>query len=157
MTMPTDSTLTEATIKKLQNLIQANIDSVNGFREAADEVSDESIASLFRSLATERSNLASDLQKFVDYNGESPKEEGSLAAKVHRTWIDLRSKLSGGDPYAVLAEAERGEDHIKHAYEEALKETAGSPLNDVLLGQYKTVKAGHDQVRDLRDAFKQQK
>jgi len=62
--------------------------------------------------------------------------------------------LSGGDAYAVLAEAERGEDQIKHAYEDVLQETAGSAMNDVLQSQYAIVKAGHDKIRDLRDAHK---
>jgi uncharacterized protein (TIGR02284 family) len=53
-----------------------------------------------------------------------------------------------------LAEAERGEDHIKRAYEDVLTETAGSPMNGVLQVQYSQVKAGHDKVRDLRDAMK---
>jgi uncharacterized protein (TIGR02284 family) len=38
-------------------------------------------------------------------------------------------------------------------YEEVLKETAGSAVNDVLTRQYAKVKAGHDQVRDLRNAY----
>ncbi|TWT39087.1 PA2169 family four-helix-bundle protein [Blastopirellula retiformator] len=58
------------------------------------------------------------------------------------------------DCYAILAEAEAGEDHIKHAYEDALKETAGSAMNDVLQKQYAQVKQGHDRIRDMRDAFK---
>ena len=61
--------------------------------------------------------------------------------------------MNGGDPYVILIEAERGEDHIKEAYEEVLKETAGSAMNDVLTDQYAAVKAGHDKVRDLRDSF----
>ena len=35
-----------------------------------------------------------------------------------------------------------------------LKNTAGSAVNDVLTQQYAKVKAGHDRVRDLRDAMK---
>ncbi len=61
------------------------------------------------------------------------------------------------DAYVILCEAERGEDHIKHAYEDVLKETAGSPLNHVLPQQYSIVKSGHDKVRDLRDTFKRRR
>ena len=62
--------------------------------------------------------------------------------------------VTNGDAYVVLIEAERGEDHIKEAYEDVLKATAGSAMNDVLQAQYARVKAGHDKVRDLRDAYK---
>lgn len=67
----------------------------------------------------------------------------------------MRSKLNSGDAYVILIEAERGEDHIKDAYEDVLKETAGSAMNDLLQSQYAKVKAGHDKVRDLRDAYKE--
>lgn len=155
MTLETKFDLNEETIDKLQTLIQANIDAFDGFREAAKEIEITAIAELFRQLAAERSQLASELQNYVEWNGEAPEKEGSFAASVHRAWIDLRSKLSGGDAYAILSEAERGEDHIKEAYEDALKSTAGSAMNDVLQEQYAIVKAGHDQVRDLRDAYKE--
>ena len=98
--------------------------------------------------------MASELQSLVDFNGEEAEDDGSVAAKTHRIWINIRSKINGGDPYVILIEAERGEDHIKEAYEDILKETAGSAVNDVLTAQYAKVKAGHDKVRDLRDAYK---
>ncbi|MCA9198269.1 MAG: PA2169 family four-helix-bundle protein [Planctomycetales bacterium] len=154
MALETKSTLNDKTVDKLQRLVQCNIDSKDGFREAAEEIDDNRVATLFRELADQRSKLATELQSHVAWNGKRPENDGSFAASVHRTWIDLRAKLNGGDPYVILIEAERGEDHIKHAYEDVLKETAGSAVNDVLIAQYGVVKAGHDQVRDLRDAYK---
>ena len=81
-------------------------------------------------------------------------DDSSVAAKTHRIWINIRSEINGGDTYVILIEAERGEDHIKQAYEEVLQETAGSSMNNVLTNQYRVVKNGHDKVRDLRDAYK---
>lgn len=154
MSLETKLTLNDTTVAKLQTLIRANIDSYDGLRESAEQIDDALVAELFRELAAERSTLAAELQDYVTWNSEQAVEKGSYAAAVHRTWIDIRSMLSGGDAYAILCEAERGEDHIKHAYEDALKETAGSAMNDVLQAQYAQVKQGHDRVRDLRDAFK---
>tara|TARA_R110002073_G_scaffold149182_2_gene302670 strand:+ start:16329 stop:16799 length:471 start_codon:yes stop_codon:yes gene_type:complete len=154
MSLETKQSLSEATVKKLQKLIRANIDSYDGFRESAEELSDKKLATLFREIANERSALATELQNYVQWNGEEAEDDGSASAGVHRAWINVRSKLNGGDPYVILIEAERGEDHIKNAYEEVLKDTAGSAMNDVLLSQYAVVKAGHDKVRDLRDAYK---
>ncbi|MBB3206790.1 uncharacterized protein (TIGR02284 family) [Rhodopirellula rubra] len=153
MSLETKTDLNETTINKLQKLIRANIDSYNGFHESAEELNDEALASLFRSIGDERSAMATELQQHVAFNGEEAEDDGSVAAKTHRIWINIRGKLNGGDPHVILIEAERGEDHIKEAYEEALKETAGSAMNDVLSAQYAKVKAGHDKIRDLRDAY----
>ena len=113
-----------------------------------------STTNLFRELAVERSANATELQTFVEWHGNEAEEDGSFSAGVHRAWINVRGKLNGGDPYVILIEAERGEDHIKAAYEDILKDTAGSAMNDLLQRQYTNVKAGHDGVRDLRDSFK---
>ncbi|EAQ77108.1 hypothetical protein DSM3645_15845 [Blastopirellula marina DSM 3645] len=154
MSLETKITLNDKTVAKLQKLIRANIDSYDGFRESADQIDDTQVAALFREMAADRSTLAAELQDYVVWNGEEAAEDGSYAAAIHRTWIDIRSMVSGGDAYAILCEAERGEDKIKEAYEDVLKETAGSAMNDVLQKQYAQVKAGHDRIRDLRDAFK---
>lgn len=151
MSVETKLSLNDSTISKLQQLIRINIDSENGFDEAAKQIDDQRVADLFTQLSGQRSQNAVELQEYVQWNGETPRDEGSYAAAFHRTWLDLRSKLNGGDAHVVLSEAERGEDQIKEAYEDALKETAGSAMNDVLSQQYAGIKRGHDQVRDLRD------
>lgn len=155
MALETKSNLNESTIAGLQKLIRYNIDASNGFREAAEDVKDSQVQSLFRELGSERFELATELQNHVQWNGEDAEEDGSLMAAVHRAWIKVRAVVNGDDAYPILCEAERGEDHIKAAYEEVLKDTAGSAVNDVLTRQYATVKAGHDRVRDLRDSFKE--
>lgn len=154
MVIKSNPILNENTTDQLQKLIRANIDSADGFREAAEAIDDPHLTSLFYDLSTQRSNFANELQNYVEWQGLEAEDDGSFAAQVHRVWINVRGLLSGGDAYAILAEAERGEDHIKHAYEEVMKETAGCAVNDVLLSQYSKVKACHDLIRDLRDNFK---
>ncbi|QDV27443.1 PA2169 family four-helix-bundle protein [Aureliella helgolandensis] len=154
MSLETKTDLNETTVNKLQKLIQANIDSYNGFHESAEEIDDATLKTLFKDIGDQRSAMASKLQEYVELNGEEAEDDGSVAAKTHRIWINIRSKINGGDPYVILIEAERGEDHIKAAYEDVLKETAGSAMNDLLTEQYRGVKAGHDRIRDLRDSYK---
>ncbi len=154
MSLETKTDLSDTTLEKLQKLIRANIDSYNGFHESAEEIDDAKLTALFKELGNQRSAMASELRKHLEFNGKEAEDDGSVAAKTHRIWINIRSKINGGDPYVILIEAERGEDHIKEAYEEVLKETAGSAMNDLLADQYAVVKAGHDKVRDLRDAYK---
>lgn len=145
--------LREETIEKIQGLIEINIDSYEGFKDAAESVENQALSSLFRDLAATRSTFASQLQGFVRINGEEAEDSGSLRGSAHRAWLNFRSALNGGDAKVILIEAERGEDAIKEKYEDVLEETAGTPLNGVLIRQYQAVKAGHDRVRDLRDSY----
>jgi len=145
--------LSDKSIDWLQGLIEINLDSSKGFAEAADklEKDDRGIEAMFRNLSRERAAQAQELQAMVAANQEKPTKSGSVAAAAHRTWMDLRAALGGGSE-AVLSEAERGEDHIKAKYEDALKDLAGCSCTQLLQRQYAAVKASHDKVRDLRDA-----
>jgi len=154
MTIETKADLNADTIDGLQDLIQINLDSAKGFAEAARRVESESLKVLFTDMARAREHNATELQQYVERNGEHACQDGSLAAAFHRVWLDFRGRLAGGDALVILTEAVRGEDHIKAVYEEVLVRTAGSALNSVLTRQYSSVKAGHNKVRDLRDGYK---
>jgi len=151
--METKTDLSSITLKKLQQLVQINLDSEKGFSEVSHDIKDKSISTVFTELGSQRRKNVLELEELIAWNGEVPVEEGSYLAAFHRAWISLRQLLTGGSSYAILAEAERGEDAIKKAYEDVLIATAGSAVNDVLTRQYAIVKAGHDRVRDMRNSL----
>jgi uncharacterized protein (TIGR02284 family) len=148
----TKTHLPAASITWLQNLIQANIDSHDGLKEAAANLPPgaSSLATLFTRIAAERGAQASELQDLVVSNEEIPQSSGTMGAVAHRVWMDLRSVLGGGTQ-ALLEEAERGEDYIKGRYEEALKELRGCESAEIVRKQYAAVKEAHDTIRELRD------
>lgn len=148
----TKTNLSDETVDVLQGLIRTNIDSRDGFLEAAENVEDSALAQLFRETASQRGDQVSELSSLVAVNSEEPKQSGTSAAAMHRAWMDLRTALGGGRT-AVLSEAERGEDHIRDQYQDAIKKCSISPVSDVLHRHFIQVKASHDRIRDLRDAF----
>ena len=149
--MESITNLNKETIDGIQNLISINIDSSKGFESAAEQIENQQIANYFRDCGQERRKFAGELKIAAALNEEVPEDDGSLKGTAHRWWMNIRSTVTGGNEHTVLADAERGEDEIKHLYEETLKDTAGSPLNDVLQRQYAQVKTRHDQIRDMRD------
>jgi len=153
MTMETKHNLDDATLAKVQDLIEVNVDSFNGFRQAAENTKDLSVSSLFTRISEDRVQQAIELQKIVLGNDVEAESTGSLIGAIHRVILDWRAYFDKGD-VCVLEEAERGEDYIKKQYEEALQATAGSAVTDVLNRHFVAVKAAHDRVRDVRDAKK---
>jgi len=150
--MESVSKLNKDTIRGVQGLIEINIDSSKGFKEAAEKIESPGIANLFRQCAAERAEFAAELKNVIRMNGVEPEDDGTLKGAAHRWWLGIRGTVSGGDEHSVLAEAERGEDAIKQRYESTLRDTAGSAVNDILQHQYVRVKSRHDQIRDMRDA-----
>lgn len=146
-------THTEHDIKVLNGLIETTIDSADGYDQAAKDADQTRYASLFASRAGERRRVATELQRLVGSLGGKPEDDGTILASAHRIFVNLRSSLSKGDE-AVVAEVERGEDHIKHKYEDALEDEKLSPsTRSAIELAYRSIREGHDQMRDLKHAM----
>jgi len=149
--METLTTMNKETIEGLKDLVKINIDSAKGYETSAEAIEDQNLAQFFRACAARRNEFAEQLRTKLEMSNEEASDTSSLKATAHRWWIKAKAALQSGDRHGVLAEAERGEDAIKACYEEVIKETTGSPVNDLLHQQYADVKATHDTVRDMRD------
>ena len=138
-------------IRVLNDLIETTIDSADGYAEAAKETRSNRFSLTFRERANERRQLAMRLQEQVEALGGTPEDDGSVLASAHRMFTNLRRSLTSES--AVVDEVERGEDHIKHRFEDALEDTDVSPpIHAVIADAYQAVKSGHDQMRDLKHA-----
>jgi uncharacterized protein (TIGR02284 family) len=152
MALETKLSLDDGVIETLQDLIQLNLDSYERYLEAADRIDDKRIAALFRELASDRASQAAELRGLVSANGHEPREKGTLGSAARRKWLDIKSALTGGGAKAILAEMERGEDHVKGEYADVLMKVPGSAVTDTLNAQYRRVKEAHDRIKALRDA-----
>lgn len=142
-------------IAVLNRLIGATIDSVAGYGEAANDVKNPEIKAIFQRRARERQAACSSLQSQVRALGGQPEDEGTLLASMHRLFVNLRSAARAGD-LAVLDEVERGEDHIKAKYEDAISE-AGLSTTSLAAVQhaYASVRSAHDEVSRLKHSLHQ--
>ncbi len=107
-------------VSTLNTLIQTCRDGQEGFRVAAEGVSDAELRELFHDYSRRRGGFAGELQDEVRRLGGEPAESGSVTASLHRGWIGLMAALTGADERAVLAECGRGEDSALAVYRSAL-------------------------------------
>jgi uncharacterized protein (TIGR02284 family) len=138
-------------ISTLNNLIQTCKDGENGFNEAAQGVSSSDIKDIFMRYSQQRSQFAAELQDEVSKIGGAPETSGSIAASLHRGWIDIKSAVTGRDEAAILSECERGEDSAVETYQNALKEALPSDVNSIVERQYMQIKEAHDRIKGLRN------
>ena len=135
----------------LNNLVEVCKDGEEGFRTAAEGLENATIKSKFLDYSQERGRMATELQEEVRRMGGTPEKSGSVAASAHRGWMNIRSVVSGNDDHAIVAEAERGEDHAKSAYDEALRAPLPASAQTIVERQAQQVRQAHDDVRALRD------
>jgi uncharacterized protein (TIGR02284 family) len=141
-------------ISTLNSLIATTLDSVEGYAEAAKDTENAGFITLFNSLAGERRQLVSQLQQEVSSLGGEPEDDGTILAGAHRVFLNLKSVVTGHDDKAIINEVEAGEDHIKAKYEDALGDRAlSSAVQTLIASVYESVKAGHDEIRDIKHSM----
>jgi uncharacterized protein (TIGR02284 family) len=136
-------------------LIETCKDGELGFKTAADGLQSADVKAKFLEYSRQRAEMARELQAEVRRLGGDPEKSGSMSGTMHRGWLDIKSAVTGKDDHAIIAEAERGEDVAKAAYENALKESSLDTSSRSIVQQQSTkVRQAHDAVRDLRDRQK---
>tara|TARA_B100001146_G_scaffold192783_1_gene178896 strand:- start:403 stop:873 length:471 start_codon:yes stop_codon:yes gene_type:complete len=109
--------LTEA----LQKLLVKNYDAEKGFIKAMQEIEHTALKGFMQRQAAKRNQFATELDKELHALNARPEDEGSLAADLHRFWIDVKSIVSKDDISSVLEECLRGEKMSADEYENALE------------------------------------
>ncbi len=140
------------TISTLNNLIETCKDGENGFRTAAEGVTNGQLKTLFNTYSQQRAQFAAELQGEVRRLGGDPEKSGSVAATLHRGWIDIKSAVTGQDENAIIAECERGEDSAVENYESALRANLPANVAEIVQRQFGQVKEAHDRIRNLERA-----
>ena len=144
----------EHDVDLLNTLIATTLDSVKGFREAAEDSKNPNHQQFFREMSQERSQVASDLQAHVRTLGGDPRTEASTAGAAHRTWLSLKEAITGNDEEGVVNEVERGEDYIKEKFEKALNDDKILPETRVLLEKSMvSIRKGHDRASALKHSM----
>lgn len=144
---------TKAAIATLNELIETCEDGANGFRESAEAVTNADAKALFISRVPIIERSKAELQAEVRRLGGDPETEGTVAAALHRGWINLKTAISGNDEAAVLTECERGEALAVTKYEEALKADLPAETRTMVEAQYRGTVSNLEKVRALRHAY----
>jgi uncharacterized protein (TIGR02284 family) len=148
---PTADSVDDVT-STLNQLIQTCRDGESGFQEAAEGVDDPNLQRLLESYSQQRSEFAAELQAEVGRLARAPATGGHAAAALHRSWMEIKSVVTGRDEGAIIAECERGEDMAVRTYEQALGSGLPPDLKAIVERQFSGVKEAHDQIRSLERA-----
>ncbi len=143
---PTD----ERIIATLRELIQINLDSFNGFKQAGEELHDAQLGRQFQELSRQRWQQAEDLQRLILREGEERLKKENVSSRILRTIMDWQ-RAFGTNDLALLQQAERGEAYVKAKYEAALSRSFGSAIGDYLNYQYARVRAAHEWLVSVSD------
>ena len=143
-------------IDALQDLVECCKDGEYGFRTSAEQARSSELKSVFTQRADECRRGADELNQQIRSLGGKAEDSGSALGAVHRGWVAVRTTLSTYDDKAVLEECERGEDNAVARYRKALRLQLPDPVRQVVERQSQAVQRNHDQIKRLRDQYRQQ-
>ena len=138
----------------LNDLIECSKDGEYGFRTCAERATSSELKQLFTNRAASCASAAGELQGLVRQHGGKAEASGSVVGTLHRGWVSVRDAVAGTSDQSVLDECERGEDAALARYRKASKADLPAAVKAVVEKQMTGVQANHDEVKRLRDGFK---
>jgi len=149
-------TTNKAVVDSLNNLIQINNDRIQGYLTASKETEEQDLKNVFSEMMQTSQECRRELSQEVTKLGGTPIEGTTVSGKFYRAWMDVKAALTSKDRAAILNSCEFGEDIAVKTYEAELEDDAlnGSGLSSLVREQYSKIKAGHDQIKQMREAAK---
>jgi uncharacterized protein (TIGR02284 family) len=140
----------EHDIDQLNSLLEATLDSAQGYGDAADAAKNSRVSGLFRTRAQVRHEIAERLEARVKALGGEPAGSGTVAGSARRWFADLKQKVSGDDS-SLVADVSAGEDHLKDVYQKVVLDgELSDPIRAAVESEFVQIQADHDEMLDMR-------
>lgn len=134
----------------LNGLLGSMIDEERVLRACAQNVRDATLREVFEAAAARCEEYAGELERKIRYLGGEPLENDSASGFVRRGRPSLTASPAVTDDRAILVECERGEDVVKRAYEDVLKNDLPVDIRIFVARQYKGMRENHDRIQSFR-------
>jgi len=141
----------------LNDLLEITRDGRKGFLACAEEVESASMKQLFVSRADSCRDGEQELVALICQYGGTPADGGTAAGALHRGWVHVKGTVGADSELSMLESCERGEDAAVAQYRKALKQNLPADVRAAVQRQADGAQRNHDQIRDLRNAAREQK
>jgi uncharacterized protein (TIGR02284 family) len=121
-----------------------------GFAQAASVVRDAHLRKILGEYSEQRAQFAMQLQALVKRLGSDPETHGSMAGVLHRSWMGLKSAISGDSESAILAECARGDDTALDTYRDALTKDLPPEAHELLASQRRQIEEVRGKIAELK-------
>lgn len=134
----------------LQDLIQLARDGAVFYADAAREVKDPALVSLFNRMAAAKRELISALGGQLERFGADVPSNGTFGGALRKTYTEVLAKLSSNDGKVYVDQLEGGEDRLLEHFEDAINDADSVELRAQLTAHLPAVRATHDEMRRVK-------
>lgn len=131
-------------LDQLNKLLTRSNDADKGYAEAAENVKGAELKTLFMAQSRQRGEFGQEIDREIRAIGGEPDGGTSLAADLHRAWINIKSSFASDDDKAVVQECTRGDKEALDNYNAVLQETdLMASTRQLLLSQKEKIESAH--------------
>lgn len=136
-------------ISDVNHLLEVCNERIEGYRNAAKNVKDVELKSVFEKYAQQTKKFEEELLPFSDYS--SAEEAGTrVMGDTWRVWMDMKAALTDGGREAMVNACITGEENAIGNYEDELSEDLPSDLRSILERQLAEIKSALTHIKTFK-------
>ncbi len=135
---------------KLETLADICHDGAQGYDSAAEHLSDDELATLYRRLAQQRRLFVQQLKEEARRLGAHFQHAGTLSGDLHRNWLELKSVFGEESDAKIIEHALTGEEAALETYDEVIDEKIPDYLTEKLLKQRQLIAGAIEQLETIQ-------
>lgn len=110
------------TIEELNDILERTYDSIEGYRKAAENATENKLMGYFNDQVITRKGYIDELTAEVKRLGGTPKDSGTVEGTLHRAWIDFKTALSFEKDEDIVEACIVGEKKCIEEYNDLMEE-----------------------------------
>lgn len=130
-------------IEVMEHLLELCADGVEGYRHAAEGMTDPALRRELHARSAEREEIVAVLTNALVELGHKPRHHGTVLGAAHRRWMDFLARAKHDPTLTLLDECARGEHDTIEAFVRAAGRPLPAPVLDVVRTQLgRVIRAG---------------
>lgn len=144
----------EELIDQLNELIRMCKDGETGYANAAKNVKNSELETIFSNYSKQRAKFAHELQAEVERLGGNPADSAHVGSVLHRGWMDVEAAVTGGSGVTMIGACVNGEESVESEYARALDTGISGKSRSIIEGQQQQIQEAHTRLRRLQEEVK---
>lgn len=138
----------------LNDLIQVNRDTIEGYQNAIDAVNDEQYREILQENVPQHETFITELTALVERYGGEPEDSQTVLGRMHNAWVNLTGMITNDDA-VILTECDNGLEAAVQNYHEAINTDMPENVEQDIREQFTILKGMHERIHRLSAALNQ--
>jgi uncharacterized protein (TIGR02284 family) len=133
-------------VSDVNHLIEVCNERIKGYENAAKNVKDAELKSVFEKYAQQTRKFQEELIPFSEFS--SPEEAGTrFISDTWRLWMDMKAALTDGSRESLVNASITGEENAISNYEDALEDDLPMDVRSIIERQLSEIKSAYNHIK----------